>query len=353
MTSWFHLVKLFPWDDWRPIKCFSLIWSRKQRETFDFRGEWERLYRKGLHASTSFQSLRDGQPGDSKTRRISVFFMIFQLIMSLRLFVLIACFYDSPMTRSLGHFYFAPGGDMLPYLFEQAMVGVCGASFRFLVWYFEGKSGFMTDFVADENNIKESRPSFYFAFFLATVDPFIVNVLGMTFDIMLAIHTVLAVSDPSILYVLGMIVWTFLSCLQVCLIGYDCVLISAAAFLAADYMVLKTKQMTKTCRFFIRQISSVRSKTFRSERETIKCLLIVKLLNQHRALIKTLLDYKRQQSGVLFYMNLWSNPILGAMLYYLVFAPYHYIFFPTNLMAFLAVYICATSVQLKAGQLRS
>lgn len=78
----------------------------------------------------------------------------------------------------------------------------------------------MTEEVADEDNIKESRSSFYFAFFLATVDPLIVNVLGMIFDIMLAVHTIPAVLDPSIPYILGMIVWTFLSCLQVCLIGY-------------------------------------------------------------------------------------------------------------------------------------
>ena len=83
---------------------------------------------------------------------------------------------------------------------------------------------------------------------------------------------------------------------------------------------------------FIRQTSGVNSKASRSERETIKCLLIVKLFNQHRALIKTLLDYKRQQSGVLSLHEplVQPNPGCNALLSNLSFLSLHLLPYESN-----------------------
>ena len=344
------VLSLLPFGE-NTARFLPLLWSKKKRDKSDLRQVYENLYNKAFLASNDFESLSAGRL-DSKKRFICFSIIIFQVFMSLRLWILLLGFKNPLVEKYLGHYYLTSGKHIQPFILSQAMVGSAGTCFRFVLWFFEGKkrTGFMTNFVRDKDCMKNSRIEFLVCFFAVALNPFNVNVFGILFRVFMVVKTLMDNDNTSSLIVL--IIWMSLACLQVTFYGWDCSLGAVTSYLACEHLNMKVKKMREILEK-LRCYENADTYSRKQDNDSSDASpMIQRLYRIHRSLIQNLLDYDPIQNVMLFFLSVNSIPTLGSLLYNIIYSESHVVFTPTYIMFFFVIFSFTLLVQLKSSHLR-
>jgi hypothetical protein len=332
------------------LRVARLLWSKQLREKFDFRREYEKLFTKTFLVSTNFDDLASKKSND-RNRQMCLYIMIFQFVMTIRLWIMFFGFYLPFVKTYLGHYYLSSGKEVIPFILSQALVCSYGTYARWCHWNLESKhkTGFITNFVRDAASMNESKKLFVYCFFLGALNPGNVNVLGIVFRVFMVIKTLNDTNDYSCCVIIILLFWLTLAAFQVTFYGHDCSLGAITCFLACEFLVLKVKRM----RSIVRQLGSMtRNRHDKSESIELRRRLMIRLKKIHESLIKNLLEFDPIQNEQLLFLSVNSVPTLGSMLYTIVYGETNVIFSVTYIMFFVVVGCFVLACQMKASHLR-
>lgn len=307
------------------VRPINLLFQRDKWAAYPTIKAFEYLLT-ALHlTSVDYHDLRM-EKVDLDKRRRSLYISVFHIFMSIRFALLIFFFDDSLVAKCLGQVFFflkAPGICLLVAL---VFLGVQALGDRFNIYYHEdkGRLQFLTDFrdlpngrydpYLGQKGYKDFRERLFLSLYFSKIFAEGVVMAPGAVGAFLTIYQLVFIEEHPFHWIAVYLFWLILTVVYLFYIGHDIFIVTTLWFTSVLYLTMRAKSLRKR----LEHLGSSLKKS--STTPTLTHRLIVLYYNDLGDIIRKMFSYWHVSQYIMVHVNYTSNPILGVLVYTVVFA---------------------------------